>query len=170
MKLTGILVGKRTQSGLVHFRQAAAKSVRVDEIHLGKRGRMGQELIPVKTGDGVVDVTPVQDGLAFWKKSAVTARKRDAAADGSDGDDGAVLEIVEENQLQVALPGLETARQRRSETGPIRSKPVPEWLDRQLRPIKSPPHAKQAAQHRIERKNLPQARRCFSRSLTREAG
>ncbi len=108
LKLSGILVGKRTQSGLVHFRQAAAKSVRLDEIKLGKRGRLGQDLYPVKTGDGVVDVTPVQDGLAFWKKSGPMSRNQNAAP-GSDGDEDAILEIVEENQLQGALPGLETA-------------------------------------------------------------
>ena len=108
LKLSGILVGKRTQSGLVHFRQAAAKSVRLDEIKLGKRGRLGQDLYPVKTGDGVVDVTPVQDGLAFWKKSGPMSRIQNAAP-GSDGDEDAILEIVEENQLQGALPGLETA-------------------------------------------------------------
>ena len=106
VNLTGILVGKRTQGGLVHFRQAAAKSVRVDEIHLVKRGRLGQEIYQMKTGEGVVDVTPVQDGLAFWKKSGPLARIREDESDSDDDD--ATLEIVEESQVQEALPGLET--------------------------------------------------------------
>ena len=108
-KLTGILVGKYTQSGLVHFHQLAAKSVRVDEIHLVKRGRLGQELYQLKPGDGVVDVTPIQDGLAFWKKSGPMARKRGGSSE-PDEDDEATLEIVEETQHQVALPGLEFGR------------------------------------------------------------
>ena len=112
-KLAGILVGKYTQSGLVHFREYAAKSVRVDMINLVKRGRVGQEVYQVKTGDEVVDITPIQDGLAFWKKSGPLARIRDSATD--DEDDGIVPVVVEESEVQAALPGLETVKKEQAE-------------------------------------------------------
>ena len=50
VKLAGVLAGKRTQSGLVHFKIAAAKSVRVDEIPLGKRQRIGTGTGPGEGG------------------------------------------------------------------------------------------------------------------------
>ncbi len=156
VKLTGILVGKRTQGGLVHFRQAAAKSVRVDEIHMVKRGRLGQEIYQMKTGEGVVDVTPVQDGLAFWKKSGPLARIRDGESD-SDDDDDATLEIVEDSQVQEALPGLETGENQQAKPASRRKSTPRSGRQAAKTPSKSAPRKTSAAASRQEKKAVSDA-------------
>jgi len=74
-KLVGILVGKRTQNGIVHFQKAAAKLARVDIVDLGNRTRKAQQAIEIKEGDRVISITPIIDGLAFWEKKPA-GRKR----------------------------------------------------------------------------------------------
>jgi DNA gyrase subunit A len=85
-KLIGILVGKRTQSGIAHYSQAAARLLRVDAVASGKRAGMGAEALPVKSGDALVSITPMLDGFEPWieKKKPATARKRrESAASGA---------------------------------------------------------------------------------------
>jgi DNA gyrase subunit A len=81
-KCIGILVGKRTQTGIGHYNQAAARLLRVDAVAIGKRAGTGAEALPVKTGDALMRITPVLDGIEPWieKKKAARARKRRAAA------------------------------------------------------------------------------------------
>jgi len=100
VRLTGVLAGKRTQSGLVHFKLAAAKTVRVDEIPVGKRLRFGTELAAVKTGDRVVDITPVIDGVTYWAKAESAAKKRGGKSEPEPA------QLLEEKQVQAALPGM----------------------------------------------------------------
>jgi len=74
-RLVGVVFGKRTQNVVVHFRQAAAKMSRLDEISLGKRLVKAQELAPVKSGDSIVALTTAIDGLAFWTPATKPVRK-----------------------------------------------------------------------------------------------
>lgn len=104
LRLVGVLVGKRTHSGIIHYRVAAAKAVRIDEIPPTRRLRAGQDLAAVKTGDAVIAVTPVIDGLAFWAKPGAVAKKR-SKKDGNGDLPEPIVEIVEEKQFQAALPG-----------------------------------------------------------------
>ena len=105
IKLTGMMTGKRMQSGIVHFRSAAAKAIRLDDIANGKRQRSGQDLAPVKTGDMVEAITTVIDSLSFWIKPEA-AKKRGQKA-GSQEEDLKPIIILEEKQVQVTLPGIE---------------------------------------------------------------
>jgi DNA gyrase subunit A len=77
-KLIGILAGKRTQNGIAHYSQAAARLLRVDAVASGKRAGMGAEVLPVKTSDALVGITPMLDGFEPWieKKKPAGARKR----------------------------------------------------------------------------------------------
>jgi DNA gyrase subunit A len=81
----GILVGKRTQSGIAHFSQAAARLLRVDAAASGKRAGNGADVLPVKPTDALVSITPMQDGFEPWieKKKPAAVRKRRAAASGA---------------------------------------------------------------------------------------
>jgi DNA gyrase subunit A len=85
VKCVGVLVGKRTQTGIAHYRQAAARLLRVDAVNLGKRAGNGAEALPVKSSDALVGVTPILDGFEPWieKKKAAPARKRSATASGT---------------------------------------------------------------------------------------
>ena len=74
-RLVGAIFGKRTQTALVHFQQAAARLTRLDEVPLGKRLMKGQDLAPVKSGDAVLNLTAISDGLALWESEVKPARK-----------------------------------------------------------------------------------------------
>jgi len=78
----GILVGKRTQMGIAHYWQAAARLLRLDAVASGKRAGAGAEVLPVKANDSLVSVTPMLDGFEPWieKKKSAPARKSRTAA------------------------------------------------------------------------------------------
>jgi len=67
-KVVGALCvsGKKTQAGTLHFERAASQNIRMDEIPLGKRAGTSKNLIPVKAGDVIIQLTAPVDGLAFW--------------------------------------------------------------------------------------------------------
>jgi DNA gyrase subunit A len=82
VKCIGVLVGKRTMTGIAHYSQAAARLLRVDAVALAKRAALGAEALPVKSTDALVSITPVMDGMEPWieKKKPAAAKKRRAAA------------------------------------------------------------------------------------------
>ncbi len=91
VKMAGMLAGSRTQNGIAHFEQAAARLVRVDAVDLGKRDRGSQEILPVKEGDALTGITPVEDGLDGWDepKPESAPRKRRSRAGSTAKPDGA---------------------------------------------------------------------------------
>ncbi|NPV77003.1 MAG: DNA gyrase subunit A [Anaerolineae bacterium] len=76
VQLRGTMVGKKTQLGIVHFKIAASKQVKVGEIPTVKRMRAGFEWVSVKGKDSIAGVTRLQDYIAFW--SGKPARKSTA--------------------------------------------------------------------------------------------
>ncbi len=79
IKMAGTLAGSRTQNGIAHFEQAAARLVRVDAIDIGKRDRGAQEVLPAKEGDALIGITRVDDAIDGWEEPKPTpARKRRA--------------------------------------------------------------------------------------------
>ena len=105
VKLASMMTGKRMQIGILHFRNAAAKAIRLDDIQNGKRLRTGQDLAQVKAGDSVETITTIFESLSFWAKSDA-AKKRGQKA-GSQAEEPKPIVILEEKQIQVALPGIE---------------------------------------------------------------
>jgi DNA gyrase subunit A len=76
-RLVGVMVGKKTQNGVAEFQRAAAKTIRLDEIPLGKRASTGQEVIPVKEDDAIIGLIPTYDTLGIWEvKAAPPAKKK----------------------------------------------------------------------------------------------
>lgn len=82
VKLIGLMGGEATQTGIVHFQQAAARLVRMGQIEVGKRAGKGLELVPLKEGDALIHLTVQVDGLSFWmpKKPATAAGRTKSRA------------------------------------------------------------------------------------------
>jgi DNA gyrase subunit A len=77
VKLVGLMVGKKTQNGVAEFQKAAAKTLRLDEIPIGKRASTGQEVVPVKGDDAITGLVPTYDTLGIWEiKAAPPAKKK----------------------------------------------------------------------------------------------
>jgi DNA gyrase subunit A len=76
MELAGVLLGKGTQVGIVHFHSSAARSLRLDEIILLKRSVASKDVLPVKRDDAIYYVTPIWDNLPIWKQREATPKKR----------------------------------------------------------------------------------------------
>ena len=75
VKVVGEMLGKKTQSGTLHFERAASQNIRMDEIPLGKRAANSKVTLPVKAGDAINQLTFPMDGLAFWSAKPVVERK-----------------------------------------------------------------------------------------------
>jgi DNA gyrase subunit A len=73
--LIGVVAGKKTQSYILHYSQAASSQLRIDDIPLVKRHRAGQPITTMKPGDRVNALTSVMDGLLIWKPMPVQKRK-----------------------------------------------------------------------------------------------
>ena len=69
VKIVGGASGKRTQIGLLHFKNMAAKKFRIDQIELGQRLRAGKEVIQIKEKDYLENVTKLEDESSFWNQS-----------------------------------------------------------------------------------------------------
>ena len=69
IQIVGGLSGKRTQSGLLHFKKMAAKKIRVDQIEIGQRLRAGKEVVQLKEKDCIENVTKLEDELNFWNQT-----------------------------------------------------------------------------------------------------
>lgn len=86
-RIRGALAGKKTQAGIVHFKTAASKSVKLGEIPTVKRMRSGFDWGMIKDKDKVVGLTEIQESAGSGnkresKKAAAdaTSRKSDAKA------------------------------------------------------------------------------------------
>lgn len=78
VRLAGMLLGRRTQTSFIHFKKAAARMIRIDEIPVVKRLAAGKPVLPVKTGDVVTHLTGFIDAAAIWE--AKVKPKRPARA------------------------------------------------------------------------------------------
>jgi len=76
VKLVGEMSGKKTQTGTIHFERAASQNIRLDEIPLGKRAGTSKNVIPVKAGDAIIQLTVPVDGVAFWTVTKPEAEKK----------------------------------------------------------------------------------------------
>lgn len=76
IELTGVLSGKTTQAGVVHFHSSAAHNLRLDEIGTLKRSLPGKDVITVKPDDAVYYLTPVWDNLVFWQPKELPKKRR----------------------------------------------------------------------------------------------
>ena len=75
-RLVGLMVGKKTQNGVAEFQRAAAKTIRLDEIPIGKRASTGQEVLPVKDDDTITGLIPTYDTLGIWEAKVIPAAKK----------------------------------------------------------------------------------------------
>ncbi|HMD90821.1 MAG TPA: DNA gyrase subunit A [Anaerolineaceae bacterium] len=76
VELVGLMVGKKTQNGVVEFHRAAAKTIRLDDIPIGKRASTGQEALPVKDDDEIIGLIPTYDTLGIWESKTLSAVKK----------------------------------------------------------------------------------------------
>ena len=65
-EIIGVLVGKNTQQGILHYQRLASRLVRVDEIPVGRRNSAGKPAVPKKDNDALFAITPIWDGLKIW--------------------------------------------------------------------------------------------------------
>jgi DNA gyrase subunit A len=61
--VVGLISGKRTTTFTVFLKKAAAKSLRLDTITIGKRGSVGKRLVEIKAGDEVEKICKPIDAM-----------------------------------------------------------------------------------------------------------
>lgn len=81
IQLQGTMAGRKTQIGIVHFKIAASKQIKIGEFTPTKRMKAGSEWISLKGKDAIAEVTRMQDGIAIWSgkpalKKAAKRKKR----------------------------------------------------------------------------------------------
>jgi hypothetical protein len=76
-RMVGLMVGKKTLTGTVFFRKAAAQSIRLDAVEMGKRLRLGQVAVSVKPGDTIEALVCPVDSLATWEGKKGRTLKRE---------------------------------------------------------------------------------------------
>jgi DNA gyrase subunit A len=69
-QLAGMMQGKKSQVGIIHFREYAAHMVKVGDLVAGKRTKVGQELVAVKPGDEVVGLSAMIETVMAEGKEA----------------------------------------------------------------------------------------------------
>jgi DNA gyrase subunit A len=74
VEIIGMTTGKKNTQVSVHFKKAAAKLIRLDEIPTGNRATSGKTLVEVKNGDEVLQLACVVDYLNL-ASSPVKTRK-----------------------------------------------------------------------------------------------
>jgi DNA gyrase subunit A len=62
-QINGLLIGSRTQMGIIHLEKSPARQIRLDVIPAAKRSRAGHEVVELKSGDAVVGITPMEGSL-----------------------------------------------------------------------------------------------------------
>ena len=67
-KVVGLIAGKKNQPLTIFMKKAAAKTLRIDAVPLGKRGSTAKVLVEVKPGDGVERVTRPMDESDRWQE------------------------------------------------------------------------------------------------------
>ena len=75
-QVVGMMQGKRTQTGIVHFKEYAARLVKVGDITAGKRTKVGQELVPLKPGDAVVGLSAMIETATEESRTGKTGKSR----------------------------------------------------------------------------------------------
>jgi len=75
-EIVGIMTGKRNQMGGVQMKKAAAQTVRIDAIAIGRRGSNGKTAVPVKQGDTVMGLTPALDFMDMWEVKRKTDTRK----------------------------------------------------------------------------------------------
>lgn len=76
IRITGILYGKKNQSGIVWLKKAAAKTIRLDEIPTGKRCSAGKSVLAVKAGDQIILTYAPEDMIAYWSRKSAPGKKQ----------------------------------------------------------------------------------------------
>jgi DNA gyrase subunit A len=75
-QLVGMMHGKKSQTGIVHFKEYAAHVVKVGDIAAGKRTKVGQELVAVKPGDEVVGLSAMIETATGEGKEGKTEKSK----------------------------------------------------------------------------------------------
>jgi hypothetical protein len=65
-----MMQGKKSQVGIIHFKEYAAHMVKVGDLVAGKRTKVGQELVAVKPGDEVVGLSAMIETVMAEGKEA----------------------------------------------------------------------------------------------------
>ncbi len=111
--LTGMIYGKKTQSGIVFFKKAAAKTIRLDVIPGVKRGLAGKPAVEVKAGDEIVRTAMAADALSYWE------RKPNGAVDVKET---AVREESKKKPVEVKTKKAESRINAKKTAAPVRAK------------------------------------------------
>ena len=61
VELTGVVFGKKNHQYALHFKKAAAKTYRIDELGLTRRASKGEQLIQLPAGDRVTRIVETSD-------------------------------------------------------------------------------------------------------------
>lgn len=75
-QLVGMMQGKKSQTGIVHFKDYAAHVIKIGDIAAGKRTKVGQELVAVKPGDKVVGLSTMIEMATGEGKEGKTEQGR----------------------------------------------------------------------------------------------
>jgi DNA gyrase subunit A len=70
MRVVGLLVGLKSQLGIVHLQKSASRQIRLDVIPAAKRTRSGHELLDLKNTDAASGLTQIEDDLIVRKGKA----------------------------------------------------------------------------------------------------
>ena len=81
VRLVGMLVGKGTLRGTIHFSRAASRYMRLDEAPQKNRTARGEPVVEVKAGDHLLAITETWDAVALWEEEKKPELKK--AAKGS---------------------------------------------------------------------------------------
>jgi DNA gyrase subunit A len=68
VRLVGMMVGKGTLRGTVHFARAASRFMRLDEAPQKNRTARGDRVVEVKAGDHLLAITETWDAVALWEE------------------------------------------------------------------------------------------------------
>ncbi len=113
VNLAGATSGAHTQMGFVHFQQAAARALRLDEIGETRRSRAGSDLAALRSGDAVTAVAQVFDSLAYWegRKPAVVRAKRSPGKEPQEGPEQPELLPVSAEKKRAPARGAQKAEE-----------------------------------------------------------
>ena len=64
--IVGMIVGKPSQSVLVHHKKLASRTIRLDAINITKRMRSSQQIIDIKAGEAISKITQFTDNIKLF--------------------------------------------------------------------------------------------------------
>jgi DNA gyrase subunit A len=79
VRLVGMMVGKGTLRGTVHFAQAASRFMRLDEAPQKNRTARGDLVVEVKASDHLLAITETWDAVAMWEEDKKPESSKKAA-------------------------------------------------------------------------------------------